>query len=54
MLIVAEGNPWRTAFSDSPGYAQPDHAGDNSFIIYLGQTKNKNVIELYQGCITRF
>ena len=30
------------------------HAEDNCFIIYLGQTKNKNVVELNQGGITRF
>ena len=52
MLIVAGGDPWRTAFSDSPGYAQTTRRIIVSS--FTSDKQKKNVVELNQGGITRF
>ena len=55
MLIVAGGDPWRTAFSDSPGYAQTTRRIIvSSFTSDKQKIKKKNMVELNQGGITRF
>ena len=46
MLIVAGGDPWRTAFSDSPGYAQTTRR-----IIVSSFTSDKQKIEIWSNSI---
>ena len=46
MLIVAGGDPWRTAFSDSPGYAQTTRR-----IIVLSFTSDKQKIKIWSNSI---
>ena len=46
MLIVAGGDPWRTAFSDSPGYAQTTRR-----IIVSSFTSDKQKIKMWSNSI---
>jgi len=46
MLIVAGGNPWRTAFSDSPGYAQTTRR-----IIVSSFTSDKQKMKMWSNSI---
>ena len=46
MLIVAGGDPWRTAFSDSPGYAQTTQR-----IIVSSFTSDKQKIKIWSNSI---
>ena len=46
MLIVAGGDPWRTAFSDSPGYAQTTRR-----IIVSSFTSDKQKIKIWSNSI---
>ena len=46
MLIVAGGDPWRTAFSDSPGYAQTARR-----IIVSSFTSDKQKIKMWSNSI---
>ena len=46
MLTVAGGNPWRTAFSDSPGYAQTTRR-----IIVSSFTSDKQKIKMWSNSI---